>query len=158
MSEDIPARIRALEDRDAIRDLIAGYGPLADSGDAEGIAALWVEDGAYAVGGMWEARGHEAIADLIRGPIHQQLMADGCAHLLGPVAIHLDGDHAIARGHGVLLRRQGDANEIFRMSANRWELVRTADGWRVLRRDNALLDGTEAARVLLSLPTGRHPQ
>jgi len=34
-------RLQALEDREAIRALIARYGPLADSGDAAGVAALW---------------------------------------------------------------------------------------------------------------------
>lgn len=65
MAEAVEARLRALEDRAAIADLIASYGPLADSGD-------------------------------------------------------------------------------------RWELVRTPHGWRISRRDNALLDGREAAQALFA--------
>ncbi len=149
-------RLRALEDRESIRTLIASYGPLADSGDAEGVAALWTEDGVYAVGGYGESRGRTAIAALITGDTHRQLMADGCAHLLGPVAITLDGDHATATGHSVVLRHSGAAFEVYRVSANRWALVRTDEGWRVARRDNALLDGSEAARALFSLRVAPH--
>ncbi len=150
-------RLRALEDCEAIRTLIASYGPLADSGDAEGVAALWTEDGVYAVGGYGESRGRNAIAALITGETHRKLMADGSAHLLGPVAITLDGDQATATGHSVVLRHSGSAFEVYRVSANRWALVRTTDGWRVARRDNALLDGSEAARALLSLRVAPHP-
>ena len=144
-------RLRALEDREAIRNLIASYGPLADSGDAEAVARLWTPDGVYAVDGFPEARGHAAIAALITGPVHQALMARGCAHVLGPPAIALDGERATARCHSVVLARAGETWEPVRVAANRWELTRTPEGWRVTRRDNALLDGREAARALLAL-------
>jgi uncharacterized protein (TIGR02246 family) len=152
----LEARLQALEDREAIRELIARYGPLADSGDAEGVAALWAEDGVYAIAGMGEACGREAIAALIEGPMHRRLMADGCAHLLGPVAIELAGDKASARGHSVVLHWSGEAFEVLRVAANRWELSRGVEGWQVTRRDNALLQGGEAARALLNPPVARH--
>lgn len=149
--EDVAARLQALEDREAIRDLIARYGPLADTGAAERLAELWTEDGRYAVGGMTEAKGRAAIAALIDGAVHQGLMADGCAHALGPVTIDLDGVRATARGYSIVFRRTGDHRfEAYRVSANRWHLARTPDGWRVTSRENALLDGAEAARVLLA--------
>ena len=79
-------------------------------------------------------------------------MADGCAHLLGPVAIEIDGNRATARGHSVVLRHTGSGFEVARVSANRWDLVRSESGWRVCHRENALLDGSEAARALLAQP------
>ena len=154
---DLAARLRALEDREAIRELIARYGPLADAGAAEAIAALWAEDGSYGVGGMGEARGRRAIAGLIEGPTHRDLMAQGCAHLLGPVTIELDGDRATARGHSVVFRHGDGRFEVFRVSANRWELLRDEEGWRVSHRENALLDGAQAARALFSPPSGPRP-
>jgi len=147
----VEERLTALEDREAIRNLIASYGPLADSGNAEAVAALWVENGSYAVGGMVEAKGRAAIAALIDGETHRALMADGCAHLLGPVAIDLHGDHAVACGHSIVFRNGPTGFEVWRASANRWLLVRTAAGWRVERRVNAPLDGSAAARALLAI-------
>ena len=139
--EALAARLQALEDREAIRDLIARYGPAADSGDADGVAALFDEAGVYAVGGMGESRGRQAIAALIHGPVHQQLMADGCAHLLGPVAIDLAGDTATARDLSLVFRWNGSNWDAVRTSANRWQLARGKAGWAVTRRDNELVDG-----------------
>ncbi len=158
MAEALAARLAALEDREAIRDLIARYGPLADSGDAQGVAALFAPDGIYAVGGMGEARGHAAIAALITGTGHQALMADGCAHVLSSPAVDLDGSRAVACCHSVVFRQAEGTWIAVRVSANRWELERGADGWRVTRRDNALLDGSAGARGVLSLPAGLHPR
>lgn len=146
---DLEQRLRALEDREAIRNLIASYGPLADCGAADELAALWSEDGRYGVSGFADAHGRPEIAGLIAGAYHQQLMADGCAHLLGPVAIDLSGDIATARGHSVVLRWNGAAFEVLRVAANRWTLARIDGGWQVTRRDNALLQGDAAARELL---------
>lgn len=148
MAETPESRLRALEDREAIRDLIARYGPLADAGNAAAIAALFTDDGVYAVGGMGEARGQQAIAALIEGPVHRALMADGCAHVLGPLAITLHGDSATAWGHSLVIRTGDGGYSIFRAAANRWTLVRTAAGWRVAERDNRLIDGGEGARML----------
>lgn len=150
MPERLVERLRALEDREAIRDLIARYGPLADSGQADAVAALFAEDGIYAVGGMGEAKGRAAIAALIEGPVHQSLMADGCAHILTSPAIELAGDHATARCHSIVFRHEDGEWAPVRVAANRWELARGPEGWQVTRRDNALLDGSAAARLLLS--------
>lgn len=147
---DLSARLTLLEDREAIRNLIARYGPLADSGDADGVAQLWSEDGCYAIAGFGVAEGHAEIAAFITGETHKQLMADGCAHVMGPVSITLEGDRATAHGHSIVLRWTGQAFEVARVAANRWILARLADGWRVIRRDNAQLKGEAAARALFT--------
>ncbi len=150
----LAARLQVLEDREAIRELIACYGPLADRGDAQALAALWAEDGTYEIAGFAAARGRAEIAALIDAPYHRELMGDGCAHVLGPVCVTVDGDSAMAVGHSVVFRHEQGAFSAIRVAANRWTLQREAvDGqWRVRHRANALLDGAEAARLLLSLP------
>lgn len=156
MADPAAQRLQVLEDREAIRELISRYGPLADSGNAEGVAALFAEEGVYAVGGMGEARGRAAIAALISGPVHQSLMGDGCAHVLTAPQIELAGDRALAKCHSVVFRHQDGGWTAVRVAANRWELARTAGGWLVTRRENALLDGSAAARDLFSLPVAPH--
>jgi len=142
-------RLLALEDRAAIENLIASYGPLADSGDASGIARLWTIDGTYTVGGFGTATGRDQIARLIDGPTHQELMRNGCAHVLSPHAIALDCDQATATGYSIVFRKQGDRFEAWRVSANRWQFLRTGDGWRVKHRDNSPIDSSDAERILL---------
>lgn len=151
MADALSGRLQALEDREAIRNLIASYGPLADSGDAQAVAALWTSDGVYAVDGFPEARGHAAIAALIEGPVHRDLMSDGCAHVLSPPVITLAGDQATALCHSIVFRKTGAGWDTVRVAANNWQFVRTSEGWRAARRDNALLDGRAAARTLLAI-------
>jgi uncharacterized protein (TIGR02246 family) len=152
--EALAARMQVLEDREAIREMIARYGPLADRGDAQALAALWEADGTYDVVGFAIASGRAEIAALIDAPYHRELMADGCAHFLGPVAVTVDADSATAVGYSVVFRNREGMFSAFRVAANRWTLRRDADSgqWRVSHRANALLDGVEAARVLLSVP------
>ena len=145
------ARLAALEDREAIRALIASYGPLADAGDARGVAGLWCEDGEYAPAGYGVAKGRAAIAALIEGETHQSLMAQGCAHVLSTPAITVDGSTAVATNHSLVLRNCGDTYEVWRASANRWALEKQGGEWLVRRRDNHPLDGSAAARALLGL-------
>ncbi|MDT0574935.1 nuclear transport factor 2 family protein [Croceicoccus sp. F390] len=143
-------RMQALEDREEIRNLIAGYGPLVDSGNAAGAADMWTDDGSYAVGGMGLHSGRAAVETILDSAGHHDLIGSGAAHLLGPVKIVLDGDSASATGLSIVFRHQADGFAAWRVSANRWALVRTDAGWRVQHRDNRLLDGDPAARALLA--------
>ena len=119
---DIEARLQRLEDKAAIAELIASYGPLADRGMADELARLWVDNGEYTVAGFGTARGHAEIAALIEGETHQQLMAQGCAHVLSPHTIALGGGEAEASGYSVVFRRSGDAFEacVFPPTAGNW--------------------------------------
>lgn len=151
MANSTDDRIRRLEDTEAIRNLIASYGPLADIGAAQGVAALWAENGSYSVGDFGEAKGRENIAALILSDTHQQLLTTGCGHILTAPHITLAGDSALAINHSVVFRNGGDCHQAWRVSANRWELVRTDNGWRVHHRCNRLLNGDGAARALLGV-------
>lgn len=142
-------RITRLESIEAIRNLIASYGPLADSGNADAIAQIWTDDGEYAVGGFGTAKGHDAIADLIRGSTHQDLMAAGCAHILSPHHIDISGDRARAVGYSIVMRKAGETFVPWRVSANCWSFARAEGKWRAKRRENAPLDGSEAAIEIL---------
>lgn len=146
----LESRLAELEDREAVRNLIARYGPLADSGDAAAIAAMWTEDGVYEVGGYGAHTGRAAIATLFTAGTHLELMRNGCAHLLGPLHVSLDGDRALAVGHSCVFRHTQTGFEAWRVSANRWELEKHSEGWRVRRRVNRPLDGDDAVRVLLT--------
>ncbi|TVZ02121.1 nuclear transport factor 2 family protein [Trebonia kvetii] len=148
------ARLRELEDRAAITQLVAEYGPAVDSGDAAAAAALWTDDGCYETDPS-PLIGARAIADMVDGPLHQAIIGGGAGHILGPVAVTVSGDTAVAVGYSLLVRYSAEdgAFSVFRCSANRWELARADEGWKVVSRRNALLDGNPSARNLLR--TGR---
>lgn len=143
--DDLAERLARLEDREAIRNLIASYGPLADCGDAAGVAALWTADGEYDVGGFGVASGRQAIAALIESDTHRNLMVRGCAHVLSPHRIELDGERAIATGYSTVYRHGDGAFQPWRVSANAWHLQRQGDGrWLVTKRVNRPM-GSERA-------------
>jgi uncharacterized protein (TIGR02246 family) len=147
--DGLRARLRALEDRADIAQVIAAYGPAVDSGDAEAAAALWTDDGRYDIDPS-PLVGAQAIADMVNGPLHQDIIGSGSGHVLGPVHITVIGDSAVAVGYSLLVRHGAEgAFAVARCSANRWELSRIGGEWKVVSRRNALLDGRASARELL---------
>ncbi|WP_427006154.1 nuclear transport factor 2 family protein [Pseudarthrobacter sp. H2] len=146
---DLERRIRALEDRASIAELIASYGPYADAGNGEGIGSLWADGGTYTFDAT--RLQHPDIAGLVELESHRGLMAAGCAHVLSAPSVRIQGDTAVAANHSIVLVRRSETWVAERVSANRWNLVRTEAGWRVASRDNRLLTGGEWARELFAL-------
>lgn len=142
-------RIRALEDRFAIYDLIATYGPSVDSRSADATAALWDEEGWYDFGGE-PLMGAATVGTLVDSDTHVGYVSRGCAHVLGLPKVEIDGDRAIATNYSRVYLHQGDHWRVERAGVNRWELVRTEAGWKVAGRTNRLLDGSQDARSLLA--------
>jgi uncharacterized protein (TIGR02246 family) len=140
-------RLQLLEDQIAIGQLAARYGPAADYGDADAVAALWTSDGVYDAPphGRWV--GHDGIAGMINGG-HQQGIRAGMAHVLTYPRIVLDGDEARAWNYALNVRWDPDNDQfhVRRLSANEWKLRRIDGRWRVIERVNRNMDGTEEAR------------
>lgn len=149
--DTLAERICDLEDRAAIVDLMTSYGPAIDAGDAAAVARVWTYDGIYDVD-TGVMRGHREIEEMVRGEMHQGFVLGGCAHILEPARVVVDGDSAVATGKSMLVTADGPDGEftIRRATANRWEMVRTDDGWRCRRRIGRLLDGRPEARLLLT--------
>jgi len=136
----VERRLRELEDEAEIRRLIASYGPRVDSGDAEGAAGLWESDGVYDVDELF-MQGRAEIGAMVRSRHHQNWIAGGCAHILGPAHVLLDGDHAVAVCHSLMLVKEEERFVVRRATANHWTLRRGEAGWRVCRRTSRALDG-----------------
>jgi hypothetical protein len=152
-------RVQALEDQLAVYRLISSYGPAVDTGSSEQAASLWAEDGVYEFDTS-RLDGADAVAAMVQGDAHQSLIRQGCAHVLALPVVRVEGDRAFAAGYSRVYRHAGDRYEVWRVSANQWELARTAGGWRVTRRTNHQLDGSDIPRQLLrsafdDSPTGR---
>ena len=127
----LEARLRALEDERDIARLIASYGPLVDAGAPE-VADLWVEDGVYDVDEVYLA-GRAQIAAMVASDPHQSWIRGGCAHVVGPPHVTVEGDEAVAVCHSLMVVREDGAFRVRRATANHWALRRTPAGWRVAR-------------------------
>src|SRR3546814_14101620 len=74
-------RLRDLEDREAIAELIAAYGPFVDGGAADDVAAQWTEDGIYDVAEI-TMHGRDPLRAVVRSRNEQGWIKGGCAHFL----------------------------------------------------------------------------
>lgn len=162
-NKSLEERIRAIEDRLEIYNLIASHPPSADTAASDHIAASWVDDGIFDRGETLSSpRGREAIANQVLSAEHQAAIERGLAHFTSLPHVAIDGDTAVVTSYLQILvpQTQGDPVEVpnhgssrgfrvHRMTANRWELVRTTQGWKIKRRTLRQLDGSEAARKIL---------
>lgn len=154
----IERRLAALEDERDIARLIAAYGPLVDSGDADGAAALWTVDGSYDVGD-WLMSSRDDVAAMVRSDAHQGLIAKGCCHFFGPPVIEVSGDDAVAVCESTLLvRREAGGYSVARAGVHLLRLRRDGDSWRITSRVARQLDGTGAGCDLIAQALGRTQQ
>lgn len=153
-NQDVAARLVALEqqvrrlsDELELYRLTASYAPAVDSGSGDEAGALWTDDGVYDVDvKAWNSA--KAIGGLVSEKPHQDILRDGCGHVISLPRITVNGDTAVGTCHSRLYLKDGDGFRMWRVAANRWEFVRTDKGWRIKRRTNRLIDGTDAARDL----------
>jgi hypothetical protein len=159
----LEARVREIEDRLEIYNLIASHPPSADTGAGDYTASVWTEDGEFDRGAEFPApRGRAAIAGGSSNPEHHRAIEQGIAHFAGLPYVRVTGDTAFAISYLQILvpDRVGPEFDVpnhgktrgfhvHRVSANRWEFVRTAEGWKIKRRQLRALDGSAPARDIL---------
>ncbi|GIW42924.1 MAG: hypothetical protein KatS3mg077_0206 [Candidatus Binatia bacterium] len=147
-TDGLERRVRRLEDTLALHDLIVEYGLAADAGDGTALSEMFTDDAVYELDDL-RLEGREQIVSTIltqRG--NASVVAS--AHTMGPVVVTVLGDRGFARGYSRLYVRQDDDSVIlWRLSFNRWEFVRVADGsWRIARRFTRLIGEDSAASLL----------
>jgi hypothetical protein len=155
-------RIRAVEDKLAILNLIASHPPSADTAAQPYIQSIFLDDAVLDLGNAKRAEGSKAISEIVTRPEHGAAIAGGLAHFAGLPHIVLDGDRAVVTSYLQILAPHPTADTIevpghgaskgyrvHRVGSNRWELKRTEQGWKIARRTYRTLDGTDAALDLL---------
>ncbi|WP_029391795.1 nuclear transport factor 2 family protein [Streptomyces xiaopingdaonensis] len=146
---DLEERLARLEDERAVTRLITAYGPLVDAGCADAVAALWAPDGVYDVDEI-RMEGREQIAAMVRSGRHPRWIADGCAHVVGPPHVTVEGDEAVAVGHSLMVVHGAEGHRLRRATANHWRLQRGSAGWQVTSRTSRVLDGRTESPALLA--------
>jgi SnoaL-like domain len=154
-------RLRAVEDTLAIYHLIASHPPAADTGTETYYRNAFMPDGEVDLGTK-KATGNENIGAVVGTPAHQAAIAIGLCHFAGLPRVELNGDTAVAISYLQVLTPNREAKpvelsghgessgyRIHRLGANRWDLKRTKDGWKVARRVYRILDGGKEAPEML---------
>ena len=140
-------RVERLEDELAIHRLIVSYGLGVDVGDPDRAAAVFTDDGVYDVD-VGRMEGREAVRAMVRGSRHQEMVGH-CAHQIGPAVVTLDGpDRASAIGYSRVYLATRAGTHVYRVSTNRWRLVKREGRWLVAERTTRLLGHREALEPL----------
>jgi hypothetical protein len=162
--ETLEQRLRLIEDRLEIYNLIASHPPSADTGAGDYTASVWTEDGVFDRGAEFtRPSGRAAIAGGSSNPEHHRAIEQGIAHFAGLPYVRIAGDTAFAISYLQILvpdrvgprfdvpnHGSSQGFHVHRVSANRWEFVRTDAGWKIKRRTLRPLDGTPPAREILA--------
>jgi ketosteroid isomerase-like protein len=156
--QTLEQRLQALEDKQAIQQVVCGYGYAVDGLNAAAVGSFYVDEGVYAVGDIGRMEGRETIEAITRDPGHLGYVAAGCAHISTTPYIVLDGDHAVATCHTMVNMHGESGFFIGRLSASRMELARQSNGsWKIVFRQNWMLDGNPAGSQMLGrLNEGPH--
>ena len=150
-SRTIEERLQELEDREAIRQTVAGYGYAMDGCNAPAVGSFYTEDGVYAVADVDTFAGRTAVEAITRRETHLALVHAGCAHISTAPYIVIKGDRAIATCHTMVARHGDDGFFIGRLSASRIQLARQPGGaWQIAHRQNYMLDGSPQGPDLLA--------
>ncbi len=132
---EIGARLRRLEDLQAIGELFIEYGHALDAGDLDRYASLFCEDGEIRLGPIGEAKGRVAIKRALARSLEG--LVGHSFHIISSPRVELEGDRATAEVMWTVVQRGADGRPVVPMiGRHKDELVREADGaWRFrLRR------------------------
>lgn len=155
-------RLRAVEDRLEILNILAASPLSSDIPSVSYQEAMYSEDSVMdRAAGTKELRGREAVVDTIRDADHLAAVAAGMTHFAGLPHIRITGDRAVATGFLQIVIADPDGPKaglanyppshvqlVWRVTANRWELTRTAQGWRVTKRVIRSAPGKDALELL----------
>ncbi|WP_406852138.1 nuclear transport factor 2 family protein [Brevundimonas sp. BH3] len=146
-------KLQSLQDYVAVCQIIARYGPQADTADTfergQKVGDLWSEDGVYELGNGWAGKGRDGIAGLLDNDVHRALVREGAAHIPSMPNVTVDGDRACAVNYSRVYKHENGVFNVWRVSVNVWELARIDGTWKIQWRTNRLLNGSDDARAIL---------
>lgn len=142
-------RLRAVEDRLEIYNVISAYGPAVDGCNLEAMGGVYAEHGVYDVRDFQYMDGLSEIRDMMNGKGHRSLTGNGAAHVGTLPHVELDCDRAIATNYSIILGRDAAGEpKMLGLNISRIYLSRGSNGWRIDRRIISPLDGRQSSRDL----------
>jgi 3-phenylpropionate/cinnamic acid dioxygenase small subunit len=124
-----------LEDREAIRELLAEYCFRLDECRFEEFGALFSETAEWGPKRLPRAKGPQAIAALARSIVPTAGEGPARRHLTTNIVIRLAGDEARARSNFLMVRDSAGGPLLALAGTYEDHLVRTPAGWRFQSRE-----------------------
>jgi hypothetical protein len=135
--ETIENRLRVLEDRQEIRQLLMDYGRFLDQRDFLAFSQLFAERDGEWIGGMGKAKGSQAIQKLMEDTIGKDagMPKSTNFHLFTNEIIDVSGDRATATTKWIFVV-SGDGNRPQPVFLGHYEdsMIRENGRWKFLRR------------------------
>jgi uncharacterized protein (TIGR02246 family) len=132
----LEARLRVLEDRDAIRALLVSYASTLDNRDFAGFEQLWAKDAEFVGGGGNNAKGPAAIRDLLQGLLTKNAapVPGRDFHLVMNQTVDVHGDTATGFSRGTWVSTNPDNRLQLSIIANYYDqFVREGGRWKFKR-------------------------
>jgi hypothetical protein len=161
VQKQLLARIIASEDRLEIQNLLAGSAFSSDVASETYWAKMFTEDTIFDRGQGRHDNGREEILKIINATDQKEAIKGGMTHLAMLPHIKLNGDSAIATGYLLIVMPDSAASHvklpgkgissgfsIYQLTVNKWQLVRTADGWKVSQRTVRPLGNKDSQDIL----------
>lgn len=133
----IEARLRILEDREEIRQLLIDYGRTLDRRDFVAFSKLFTEGAEYVGGAGTAVKGPVAIAKSLEEAFQKNPtgVRSPNFHLFANEVIQVNGDEAVAVSKGLfVVPNEKNAPEIVMMATYEDVLTHEKSGWKFKRR------------------------
>ncbi len=123
----------AVEDKDAIREVLAEYCYALDNFRFAELGALFTEDGTWDTA-FGKAIGHKAIADLAASFTKDLADPPRRVHYVTNILIRLNGDAATVRSNWLMIQNSGEGPVINSGGEYQDQMVRRAGAWKFYYR------------------------
>ena len=142
--EALERRVKELEDKEAIRDVLARYGFTADLGFSKDWVDVWTEEGVYDLGPEETAAGSDALFhDIITNPEGHKTIENRSQHTVVNHFIRVDGDSAWAEAYSIVFVRGDEGYYPWTCGYNHFEFERKDGRWRLALRLRRPVGGDE---------------
>lgn len=135
-SPSLEQRVREIEDREAIRDLLETYGRMLDEKDLRGYSNLFAQDGVWE-GGIGSATGPDEIYAML-DRVYGQLEPDAYGadyHIMSGIMIDVDGDEATSWSRWTWVVEGEDGKPVAQRSGHYEDVLVKIDGeWKFRHR------------------------
>jgi hypothetical protein len=155
------ARIVAAEDRLEIQNLLAGSAFSSDVASEAYWKKMFTKDAVFDRGQELQDKGRDEILKIIKDPAQKEAIKFGMTHLAMLPHIMVNGDSAVATGYLLIVMPDTAASHvklpgkgvssgfsIYQLTVNRWQLVRSTDGWKVSKRTVRPLSSNDSRNIL----------
>jgi uncharacterized protein (TIGR02246 family) len=123
-----------LEDKDAIREIMAAYCHALDGCRFAEVAGFFADDAVWTTD-YGEARGRKAIEDMLRSVVPARGEGPQRKHFITNIIIKVDGDQASSVADYLVVRESGQNLIPVMGGTYRDQWVREGGGWRFKRKE-----------------------